>query len=206
MRIENKNSFYGGTNIGSGNSAGRDQIINITQPLLKESVAEYSAEPIWRSPITMAVLTWISFIPTIGALFSGLKIFEPIVSLLHFQQVSTNDSHAPIYIILFALCLVTLSFVLFLRSMAKNQTRYPLKFGYALSGLDNRINIEKISSSPCPECGGKLKYYNKPSEWIDYHDNRGNFKKRKVTEKIPVLECRRNKNHFWYVDPAGTKV
>lgn len=55
--MTNNNSFNGGHNIGSGNSAGRDQIINITNSQAEQPVAKYDVEPIWRSPITMAVLS-----------------------------------------------------------------------------------------------------------------------------------------------------
>ena len=93
-----------------------------------------------------------------------------------------------------------------LRKITKNQTRYPLKFNYAISGVKKRLNIEKLHIESCPECGGKLKYYNKPYEWLDSYDENGNLKKRKITKRVPVLECKRNSEHFWYVDPAGTKV
>ncbi|MCC9857238.1 hypothetical protein HK170_07125, partial [Streptococcus agalactiae] len=66
--MTNNNSFNGGHNIGSGNSAGRDQIINITNSQAEQPVAKYDVEPIWRSPITMAVLSWIGFFTSIGSL------------------------------------------------------------------------------------------------------------------------------------------
>ena len=29
------------------------------------------------------------------------------------------------------------------------------------------------NTSTCQDCGGKLKYYNKPYEWLDYYDENG---------------------------------
>ena len=205
--MANNNSFNGGTNIGSGNSAGRDQIINVTHPQTEQPVAKYDVEPVWRSPITMAILTWISFIPTIGTLFSGFKIFEPMANLFLDSSNSTQHSGNTIYflILIFIICLLLLVLILTLRNITKHQTRYPLMFNYAISGIGKRLNIEKIIMD-CPECGGELKYYNKPYKWIEYRDEKGNLKSRKVTEKKPALECKRNKDHYWYVDPAGTKI
>ena len=59
------------------NNAGRDvNIINQNQP---EKIATYEPEPIWRSPITMAVLSWIGFFTSIGSLLPLYNFFEPIV-------------------------------------------------------------------------------------------------------------------------------
>lgn len=78
--MTNNNSFNGGHNIGSGNSAGRDQIINITNSQAEQPVAKYDVEPIWRSPITMAVLSWIGFFTSIGSLLPLYNFLKPIIS------------------------------------------------------------------------------------------------------------------------------
>lgn len=59
-----------------------------------------------------------------------------------------------------------------LRTITKKETRQPLFFNYAISGIDGKITIEKIHINNCPKCGGKMKYYNKPVEWVDrYYSN-----------------------------------
>lgn len=77
--MTNNSSFNGGHNIGSGNSAGGNQTINIINPQDEQVVAEYNIEPIWRSPITMAVLSWIGFFTSIGSLLPLYNFFEPFV-------------------------------------------------------------------------------------------------------------------------------
>lgn len=52
---------------------------------------------------------------------------------------------------------------------------------------------------------GKMKYYNKPVEWREILRSDGSTK-REVTKRIPVLECRRNAEHWYAVDPAEDRV
>lgn len=65
--------------------------------------------------------------------------------------------------------------------------------------------IEKIHIEGCPQCGGKMKYYNKPVEWREILRSDGSTK-REVTKRIPVLECKRNAEHWYAVDPAEDRV
>ena len=189
------------------NKAGRDVNIQINQDP-PEKVATYEPEPIWRSPITMAVLSWIGFFASIGSLLPLYNFFEPFVKWAKnsFNGNIPNVQGKQIYLFIFLGLFIFSGIIFSLRKITKNQTRYPLKFNYAISGEKKRLNIEKLHIESCPKCGGKLKYYNKPYEWLDYYDENGNFKKRKITKKVPALECKRNSNHFWYVDPAGTKI
>jgi len=92
-----------------------------------------------------------------------------------------------------------------LRKIAKKQIRVPLILNYAISGYGRRITLEKIHIDKCPRCGGKMKYYNKPVEWIDNYYGDGRTK-REITKRIPVLECKRNSEHYYEVDPAEDRV
>ena len=91
------------------------------------------------------------------------------------------------------------------KSITSKETRYPLMFNYALSGIGNRLSIEKVEVAACPICNGKMKYYNKPIAWDRIIDSNGN-EKRIVTERVPALECKRNSKHWAEVDPAEDKV
>ncbi|MFU2164638.1 hypothetical protein ACMZ6Z_07605 [Streptococcus pluranimalium] len=210
--MNNNNVFNGGNNIGSGNTIVRNQNINNINNFYgdnrdKQIVAEYEVEPLWRSPITMAVLTWISFIPTIGSIFSVFKVFEPIYEIVSkdWDYTISNSEYQPLYALLLIVSLMTLSLVLYLRKIVKNQIRYPLKFGYALSGKDNRLNIEKIQSANCSICNGKMKFYNRPTKY-DTVINENGKKKIIVIEKTPALECFRNSKHWCEIDPAEDKI
>ena len=50
-----------------------------------------------------------------------------------------------------------------------------------------------------------MKYFNKAVEWENttYPDGKP---KRKVTQKVPALQCKRNPDHFFEVDPAADKL
>lgn len=163
----------------------------------------YRAEPKWRSPFTLAILTWlsvllgiISLIPFGKIFFNFLNGFEDTLSL------SSWFNYIIIFIILFTLFLTVCK----LRQISKKQVRVPLFFNYALNGYEERLTLEKIYPHNCPECGGNMKYYNKPSKWIEFYYPNGDLKKRKVTERFPAIECTRNPKHCWRVDPAEDKI
>lgn len=87
----------------------------------------------------------------------------------------------------------------------KKQIRVPMVFNYAISGSDGRLTLEKIHIEKCPQCGGKMKYYNKAVDWNYKYYSDGRTK-REVIKRMPVLECTRNSEHYYIVDPAEDKV
>lgn len=197
-------NFNGTTNFnGSVQFAGGDIINESSTP--KQVEATYTPEPKWRSPFTLAVLSWISVIIGILSLIPIGKIFISALNILkgNFQAAS----NFPIQAYLTASIVLAFIFVIFLsfRRIVKKQIRVPLALNYAISGHDGHLTLEKIHINKCPQCGGKMKYYNKPVEWIDKYYSDGKTK-REVTKRIPVLECTRNSEHCYKVDPAEDKV
>lgn len=186
------------------NNAGRDVNIQINkgQP---EKVATYEPEPIWRSPITMAVLSWLGFFSSLGSIFSLFKVFEPVLKWFNNskQEVLTGVNQS--YMLIFIGILLITIIIFSLRTITSRQTRHPLLFNYALSGVGKRLTLEKINVNNCPICNGKMKYYNKPIDWDIKIDSNGK-EKRIVTERVPALECKRNSKHWFEVDPAEDKV
>ena len=190
------NIFNGPTNIVAGNDYSREA--------KEDKVASYTPEPVWRSPITMAMLSWMGFIISLLGLFPMYKMFEPVINLITNRRVKV-DLNNGIYVIFFAVIFILFVLVLCLRSITKKETRHPLFFNYAISGLGRKITIEKIRIDKCPICGGTMKYFNKAVEWrnITYSDGRT---KREVIKKVPALQCKRNSDHWCEVDPAGDKL
>lgn len=190
------NIFNGPTNIVAGNNySAKDE---------ENKVASYEPEPVWRSPITMAILSWMGFIISLIGLFPLYKIFEPLINLITNKHIKA-DSNIIIYLIISFVILILFALVMRLRNITNKETRYPLLFNYAISGLDKKITIEKIHTGKCPRCGGEMKYFNKPIEWVDVPNSDGKIK-REVTKKVPVLECKRNPKHCYEVDPAADRV
>ena len=190
------NVFNGPTNIVAGN--------NYSKKDEEDKVARYTPEPIWRSPITMAILSWVGLILSLIELFPLYKIFEPIISLMTNKRIKT-DLNNNIYVIIFAVIFIFFVLTMCLRSITKKETRHPLFFDYAISGLGRRITIEKIHIDKCPICGGTMKYFNKAVEWEDRKYSDGGTK-REVIKKVPALQCKRNSNHWFEVDPAEDRV
>ena len=190
------NIFNGPTNIVAGNDYSREAE--------EDKVASYTPEPVWRSPITMAMLSWMGFIISLIGLFPIYKMFESVINLITNKSIKV-DLNNNIYIIIFAVLFILFVLVLCLRNITKKETRHPLFFNYAISGLGRKITIEKIRIDKCPICGGTMKYFNKAVECRDitYSDGRT---KREVTKKVPALQCKRNSDHWYEVDPAADKL
>lgn len=193
------NSFGNGTQIA-------DVIFNnYAKQEEQQDRALYEPEPVWRSPFTLAVLTWMSCIVGILSLLPLRKMIRSVINLFNGSLETFNTNNIQInslaFVVLFLLLMITLA----VRRIANLQTRHPLICNFAINGYGKRIAIEKIHIEKCPKCGGKMKYYNKPIDWTDKIYSDGKIK-REVTKRIPVLECKRNSNHYYVVDYAEDRV
>lgn len=200
----NQNNFNGQTTLnGLMQNAGRD-IINLVPNVFYQE-AKYTPEPIWRSPFTLAILSWISVIIGILGVFPIGKIIINFINVFSGSFPVLSDFRTLLYLMIF--CLLVLLFSLFfgLRSITKRQIRRPLFSNYAISGYGGRITIEKIHIGKCPICGGKMRYYNKPAEFREVVRSDGSIKE-EITKRVPALECKRNSKHWCEVDPAEDKV
>ncbi len=197
------NTFNGPTNIFSGDyNAGLGENI-------KEPVASYTTVPVWRTPFTLAVLTWLSVIIGVAGLFPIYKVFEPLIQVFTLHTLNlgkeTSIPNTTIYVTLSILALFFFCICLFLRKVVKNETRHALIFDFSIKGSDGRITLDKVKPGKCPICGGKMKYYNKVTEWKDITDSEGRTE-REILKRRPVLECKRNPDHWFLVDPAEDKI
>ena len=62
---------------------------------------------------------------------------------------------------------------------------------------DGRLVIEKYAGQ-CPECGSRLRFYNRPVRWHDEPDEAG--RRPVVDERSPAAECRGDLRHWWIID------
>ncbi|QWW20208.1 hypothetical protein I6B53_03680 [Schaalia sp. 19OD2882] len=180
--------------------AGRDVVLNAA-PSAPPS-ATYEAVPKWRSPFTQGVLSWLGLVLGLVGVFPLWKVLRPVFQLFRMGldlSEPRGGQHWWFWVFI-AIFLMFVS-VMSLRRLTKFQLRRPLFLGWALSGVGRRITLEKIRTGACPQCGGKMRYYNKPTEWTDSVDANGK-RRREVTERVPALECGRNPKHWYEVDPA----
>jgi len=200
-RGSSNNVGTGGGDIHGGlYQAGRDVVVNPPPDVQPE--ATYEAVPKWRSPFTQALLSWAGLIIGLMSLFPLWKVVQPTLELLRPGSSGVLNRNAIIaWLTTFLVLILVFALIFSLRSVTNGQLRKPLMFGWAVSGSGRRITIEKIRAGKCPSCGGKMRYYNKPTEWIDHIYANGR-KRREVTERLPALECRRNPRHWVEVDPA----
>ncbi|MDK8692334.1 MULTISPECIES: hypothetical protein [Gardnerella] len=193
------NIFNGPTNIVSGNNT------DFNGNSLGKT-ATYEPEPVWRSPITMAILSWMGIFISLIGIFPFYKLFEPLINLFTNKSIQINANNNIIYWgILAIVIIILLAIIVWLRDITKRETRHPLFFNYAISGLGRKLTIEKIHIDKCPICGGTMKYFNKAVEWRDTICPNGKTK-REVTKKVPALQCKRNPDHCCEVDPAADRV
>lgn len=200
----NKNVFEGDVKIGKNAQIAGGDIYNVdihnNEDGSRARKPEYKAEPVWRSPFTLAVLSWISVITGILSLLPVGGMIKNIINMI--QTMDIPDRHdAEVHFILFVIFGTLFMFFMSLRRIAKRETRHPLRVNYAISGYGKRITIEKIHIEKCPKCGGEMKYYNKPI-W-EYNET---SKKDEVVKRIPGFECKRNSKHWYEVDPAEDKI
>lgn len=201
---KNQNNFNGTTNFnGPVQFAAGD--INNGDSVAEKNIAQYTAEPIWRSPITMAILTWISVVIGIASLLPFGHIIKNVLELLKGNVKMLSSEEIQIYSIVFMVLFCLFIIIFSLRRITKKQTRHPICFNYAISGYGGRLNLERIHIDKCPLCGGKMKYYNKPIEWREIVKSNGSTK-REVIKRVPALECKRNARHWFEVDPAEDKI
>lgn len=202
QKNNNQNNFKGKVNFQGPAQIAAGDIINHHVPNTNNQEANYTPEPVWRSPFTMAILSWISFVITVGGLIPiVVKMVKNSLDIFNGAMKPVVGFQFSIYLMAFVILVILLVILLSLRRIAKTETRHPLFFNFAINGHGNRLTLEKIHSK-CPQCGGKMKYYNRPVKWreILYSDGRI---KRQVTKRVPAIECKRNSDEHWYrVDPA----
>lgn len=189
----------GGGDIHGGTyQAGRDIHIGASAP---SPVAEYEAKWSWRSPLTMAALTWISV--GLGALgvLAGWQSLLPLFALRG-GRLSTSDP-SPVWTIGLALIVLGLAVTLSLRRIAKHRTQQFFSLGWlpAVTGWGGRVGLAKLQGR-CPNCGGSLRFYDKPMTWIDDLSTG----KRKVTKRGMAAEWVKNDAHWWLVDKTDVGV
>lgn len=181
--------------------AGRDVVVN---PVPSEHLqACYEAVPKWRSPFTQGVLSWLGLLLGLAGLFPLWKVLAPILQVHKMGLGALSQAvRQEWWLLVFAALFLLFVLIVSLRRMTKHELRYPLLFNWAVSGRNRRITLEKIFADACPLCGGELRYRNKVVEWIDYREGNGGRKRREVIRREPVLECVRNPEHSYKVDPA----
>ena len=199
----NQNLNIGNTFIGPTQMFG-SVVLNSLDDKFSNDNATYKTEPLWRSQITLAVLNWVSFFIALVGIFPIENIINSLGKFFDGTFQGNIIYELQKWILFFLVVVILLCILMRLRKIAKKQIRYPLFGNLAISGFGNRIIIEKIDISKCPRCGGKMRFYNKPQK-ILYYDNNGNV--REIIEKrVPVFECRRNPEHFYFVDIAEDKI
>lgn len=114
-------------------------------------IAEYNADPVWRSPVTLGVLQWTGVILGVLTLLPIARVFKPLFDILSGNGLATAIQIWAYFVLL--LLFFCLALVRYLRHIVKNRLRTPLFPGWALSGRDGRVVLERIRAEGWPQCG-----------------------------------------------------
>lgn len=177
---------------GSIYQAGGD--IHVVGGSQTEPAAEYQAKWSWRSPLTLAVLTWVSVVLGAVGVVAGWQGLSPVVSFFRGRSAEP-PSLAWTYVFLGVMLVFLLS--MGLRGVARQRTQHfpSVPWLPALTGWGGRVGLAKLEGR-CPRDGAALRFYNKPIKWVE--DLKTG--KRKITQRQMAAECSRNPDHWWSVD------
>ncbi|ORB59655.1 hypothetical protein BST43_06565 [Mycobacteroides saopaulense] len=162
----------------------------------QEPVAEYKAAWSWKSPVTMATLTWLSTVLGVLGVIAGWQGLKPFFSLLSGSLIAEGPPSVwPIAVFAALLCGVLAA--LGLRRVVKHRTQWfpPVSWLPVVTGWGGHLGLARLEGT-CPRCGGKLRFYDKPTGWR----NNPETGRREVAERTMAAECTRNSAHWWSVD------
>jgi hypothetical protein len=141
------------------------------------------------------MLTWLSVVLGALSLTASYQGFAPLVDTLRGGGVRGQSSRK--WLLAVVALLTLLAVVLGLRGAAKRRTQHfgPSSILPALTGWGGRIGIARFKGR-C-SCGGRLRFYDKPIEWVE---NLETGKRLRVTKREVVAECARDpQHHVWRV-------
>lgn len=179
--------------------AGRDLIFYPQVPSSASTTPQYDVKWSWRSPLTLAALTWISVLLGILSLGSGYKVFEPLISaFVKGAGLEGMSEMQPVWIFVLLGLFLVFAVAMTLRRIAKNETQHLSRFGFlpAITGWGRRIGLARLRGK-C-QCGGRLRFYSKAVAWSQPDPQTG---KQRVTDRDLTAECVRDpKHHVWRIE------
>ena len=133
------------------------------------------------------------FMLVVMLIVSSLKDVKSI--FIDKNVVAQNHQHWLIWMVVSLFILLIIASTLY--RIAKNKTIHfsPLPLLPSIVGWGEKIGFAKLEGQ-CTMCGGDLRFYAKPLEWIDDLDNG----KRKITKRAAAAEYIRNPEHCWHID------
>lgn len=186
--------------------AGRDIIVNPSDPA--PPAGEFDPVPLWRSPFTSGVLTWVSVLLGAAAFLPGWKVLESAKPgagpLFRNGDSQAGAPSGMLAVLALAFLVVLFAATASLASVAYREVRLRLFGSFALNGLGRRITLERIETKPCPTCGGRLQFRTVPLAWVPKYVN-GTYTGREVTAKTMGIVCNRDSDHWWRVQSADPR-
>lgn len=166
------------------------------------ATTEYVTKSYRASPLTQTVLAWISVVLGIISVLSGWWAMAPPVQAIVEGSFSAGALASAggafsVFFVAVVLAFLAISGTI----IASRRTQHLSRFSFlpALTGKDGRLGLARFEGT-CTICGGKLRFYSKPLEWVENLDTG----KRRITRRGLAGECRRNREHWWAIDSTDT--
>lgn len=174
---------------------GGDLVLTAPHGADSSNVPTYEVKWSWRSPLTQARIVLAG--ATLGALclLTGYAGFRSQIYGLD-RGVTSLDLAL---LVAFGVFVALLGLAIYLGGVVARRTQHFGSTGLlpVLTGWGGRIGVARFTGK-C-HCGGRLRFYNKPVEWIDDLSTG----RRRAAERTMGAECVHNpRDHWWRVDSA----
>ncbi|PZS25813.1 MAG: hypothetical protein DLM58_21675 [Pseudonocardiales bacterium] len=184
----------------------KQKIVITPQPGPTSPVTNYQTKWALTTPLTQGRLALLSIILGVLALIEGYQGFAPVVrtAARHgLGKAAPTPDITPLYVCMGALVGVAICVVLYrtVKHALRGLSRSPLL--PAVLGVNRHLVIARFAGA-CA-CGGKLRFYSKPTGRIDIIRADGSTQRR-VTERRLAAECKRNPDHWAEIDPAERRL
>lgn len=140
----------------------------------------------WKSPLTQAVLAWVSLLVGLIGLLAAYQSVVPAIGMVQGKPpTEISASSLSVWALVFAGAAVVFVVAIALLRMAKHET---LAVGWswlpAVTGWGKRIGLASLAGR-CTHCDAKLRFASRPTKWlVNAGGGRG-----KTLERDMFAEC-----------------
>jgi hypothetical protein len=202
----NQHNEVSGGSVGGIFNGGNHGTIVVNPGPPEEPTQPYSARVVQNLP-KQSILAMVTSLITVFTFVTGWKSLSPLVEMVRgfrgggvLPQAPSGNSHT-LWLIGFVVCGLLLGMMLAGLYRVRTQTFQPPRISVfpVLAGITDERGTNRLAlvrfSGECVICGGRLRFYDKPTEWhFEVVEGR---RKRIVDNREPAAECKKNPKH-WY--------
>ena len=201
----NQNNHVSGGNVGGIFNGGNNGTIVVNPGPPEDPIQLFKARVVMNLP-TQGVFATTAALITVVTFFTGWRSLAPIIEMFNglrhgrLLPEPPSNSHT-FWLFGFIACVLGLVAALCSLRHVRAQTFQPPRLSIfpTVAGITDYRSRQRLAlvrfSGECLRCGGKLRFYDKPTAWHDEVVN--GRRKRIVDQREPAAECKNNPRH-WY--------